>query len=135
MSTQRPERVQEALRQEISRIVHQELRDPRLGFITITGVELTRDLRYAKVFFSVLGEAKDKKRALHALNSAKGYMKNLISDRIKLRFMPEISFRIDDTLEHAGQLDVIFNKIEKEKKEREKKEKADEEGNSGDKEV
>ena len=62
---QRPERVQEALRQEVSRIVHNEIKDPRLGFITITGVELTKDLRYAKVFFSVLGEEKKKKLALN----------------------------------------------------------------------
>ncbi|HPM43618.1 MAG TPA: ribosome-binding factor A, partial [Candidatus Omnitrophota bacterium] len=52
----RPERAQEAIRQEISTIIHNELKDPRLGFITITGVELTKDMRYAKVYFSVLGE-------------------------------------------------------------------------------
>ena len=74
MSIQRSEKVQEALRQEISRIVHGELKDPRLGFITITGVQLTRDLRYAKVYFSVLGEAKDNILALKGLNSAKGYI-------------------------------------------------------------
>lgn len=124
---QRPERVQEALRQEISRIVHNEMKDPRLGFITITGVELTKDLRYAKVYFSVLGEEKDKKLALKGLNSAKGYVKGLISDRIKLRYMPQIEFKIDETLEHTKKIYDLLNKL--------KKEKLDEEGNRGDQEV
>lgn len=115
MSKQRAERVQEALRQEISRIVHDEIKDPRLGFITITKVELTKDLRYAKVFFSVLGEMKDKTLALKGLNSAKGYIKGLVADRIKLRLVPEIAFKIDDSLEHTSQIYDILDKIRKEK--------------------
>ena len=70
MSTQRPERVQEALRQEISLIVQTEIKDPRIGFITITKVELTKDLRYARIYFSILGDAKSKHLALKGLNSA-----------------------------------------------------------------
>ncbi len=115
MSSARPERVQEALRQEISRIVQTEIKDPRLGFLTITGVELTRDLRYARVYFSVLGEEKDKKLALKGLNSAKGYIKGLLSDRIKLRYMPNIEFKIDESLEHTNKILDILNKIKKEK--------------------
>jgi ribosome-binding factor A len=127
MSSARPERVQEALRQEISRIVQNEIKDPRLGFITITAVELTRDLRYAKVFFSVLGEDKEKKLALKGLNSAKGYIKGLLSDRVKLKFMPEIDFRIDDSYEHTKKIHDILDKI--------KKEKRDAEGDRGDQEA
>jgi len=115
---QRPERVQEALRQEISRIVQNEIKDPRLGFITITGVELTKDLRYAKVYFSVLGEEKEKKLALKGLNSARGYIKGHISDRIKLRFMPQIEFKIDETLEHTKKIYDLLDKLKKEKKEK-----------------
>ena len=115
MSSARPERVQEALRQEISRIVQNEIKDPRLGFLTITGVELTRDLRYARVYFSVLGEEKDKKLALKGLNSAKGYIKGLLSDRIKLRYMPDIEFKIDESLEHTKKILDILDKIKKEK--------------------
>ena len=77
MSTQRSERVQEAIRQEVSRIVQLEMKDPRLGFITITKVELTKDLRHARVYFSVLGENKDKHLTLKGLNSAKGYIKEI----------------------------------------------------------
>jgi len=125
MSAQRPERVQEALRQEISKIVQNDIKDPRLGFLTITGVEITRDLRYARVFFSVLGENKKKHLALKALNHAKGYIKGLISDRVKLRFMPEIEFRIDESLERTRYLYDLMDKLKKERK--------DEEGNRGDK--
>lgn len=128
MSIQRSERVQEAIRQEISRIVQLEMKDPRLGFITITKVELTKDLRYARVYFSVLGEDKDKKLTLKGLNSAKGYIKGLIADRIKLRFAPEIAFRIDESIEHTRHIDDILNKIRKEK------ERDDERSDRGDKE-
>ena len=114
MST-RPERVQEAIRQEISRIVQNEIKDPRLGFITITKVELTKDLRHARVYFSVLGEHKDKALALKGLNSAKGYIKGLIADRIKLRFAPEIAFAIDDSLEHTRKIYDILEKLKKER--------------------
>ncbi len=127
MSVQRPERVQEALRQEISRIVQNEIKDPRLGFLTITKVDLTRDLRYARVYFSVLGGDRDKVTALKGLNSAKGYIKGLLSDRIKLRFMPDIEFKIDESLEHTKKIHDILDKLKKEKLD-------DNEGDRGDKE-
>ena len=116
MAKQRPERVQEALRQEISKIVQGEMKDPRIGFITITKVELTKDLRYAKVYFSVLGEDKDKKLALRGLNSAKGYIRGILGDRIKLRYMPDIEFKVDETLERTRHIYDLFEKIKKEKK-------------------
>ena len=127
MSTQRPERVQEALRQEISRIVQNQVKDPRLGFLTITRVELTKDLRYARVYFSTLGELKEKRLALKGLNNAKGYIKGLIGDRIKLRFMPDIEFKIDGSFEHTKQIYDLLDKL--------KKERNDGEDNRGDKEV
>lgn len=115
MSSARPERVQEALRQEISRIVQNEINDPRLGFLTITAVELTRDLRFARVYFSVLGEDKKKHLALKGLNSAKGYIKGLLSDRIKLKFMPDMEFKIDVSFEHTKKINDILEQIKKEK--------------------
>lgn len=114
MTRLRPERVQEALRQEISRIALEEIKDPRIGFLTITRVEVTKDLRYAKVYFSVLGGAKEKALALKGLNSAKGYIKGLVADRIRLRLVPEISFRIDESIEHTEEIYNLFKKIKKE---------------------
>ncbi|MDD5436897.1 MAG: 30S ribosome-binding factor RbfA [Candidatus Omnitrophica bacterium] len=127
MSSQRPGRVQEAIRQEIAKILQGEMKDPRIGFITITKVDLTKDLRYARVYFSVLGEEKEKKLALKGLNSAKGYIKGLLSDRIKLRYMPDIAFAIDESLEHTKHIYDILDKIKKERK--------DEAGDRGDSEV
>jgi len=128
MSSQRSGRVQEAIRQEVSSIIHSQIRDPRLGFLTITGVELTKDLRYARIYFSVLGGDKEKKLALRGLNSAKGYIKGLLGDRIKLRYMPDIEFKIDETLERTRHIYDLFEKIRKEKKD-------DTGSDSGDKEA
>ncbi|MBU0881126.1 MAG: 30S ribosome-binding factor RbfA [Candidatus Omnitrophica bacterium] len=128
MSSQRSGRVQEAIRQEVSSIIHSQIRDPRLGFLTITGVELTKDLRYARIYFSVLGGDKEKKLALRGLNSAKGYIKGLLGDRIKLRYMPDIEFKIDETLERTRNIYDLFEKIKKEKKD-------DTGSDSGDKEA
>ena len=127
MSSQRPGRVQEALRQEISKIVQGEMKDPRVGFITVTKVDLTKDLRYARVYFSILGEDKDKKLALKGLNNAKGYIKGLVADRVKLRFMPEIAFAIDESLEHTKHIYDILDQI--------KRERSDAKGDRGDKEA
>ena len=128
MSSQRSGRVQGAIRQEVSNIIHGQIRDPRLGFLTITGVELTKDLRYARIYFSVLGEDKEKKLALRGLNSAKGYIKGILGDRIKLRYMPDIEFKIDETLERTRHIYDLFEKIKKEKKD-------DAGSDSGDKEA
>ena len=125
----RPERVQEAIRQEISRIIQYELKDPRLGFTTITQVELTRDLRFAKIYFSVL-EKNKRKSTLMGLKSARGYMKSLIGERLKLRFTPEIAFELDRSYEHTRDVCDILDKI---KKEKEEKGDVDKKGNKGDK--
>jgi len=117
VSRMRPERVQEAIRQEISLIVQGQIKDPRIGFITITKVDLTKDLRYARIYFSVLGKGSDKNKALKGLNSAKGYIKGLVADKIKLRYMPEISFVIDSTMEHTQHIYDILDSIKKPKEE------------------
>lgn len=113
MTRLRPERIQEALRQEISRIALEEIKDPRIGFLTITKVELTKDLRYAKVYFSVLGGMKEKALALKGLNSAKGYIRGMVADVINLRLVPEISFRIDESIEHTKEIYDLFERIKK----------------------
>lgn len=127
MSKQRSERVQEALRQEISNIIHDNIKDPRIGFLTITKVELTRDLRHAKVYFSVLGDAKDNSKALQGLNSAKGYIKNMVADRIKLRLVPEIVFKVDESSHYTQEIYDLLNRIKNEKGD------VDEGSNRGDK--
>lgn len=107
----RHDKVTEALKKEISSIIHSELKDPRLGFITVTQVELTQDLRYAKVFFSVLGKEEEHKKTKEALDSALGFIRRLVAQRIRLRFAPEISFREDRSAEYSIRIQEALNEI------------------------
>jgi ribosome-binding factor A len=108
----RHDKVTRALKKEISSIIHDELKDPRLGFITITRVEMTADLRYAKVFFSVLGKEEECKKTKEALDSALGYIRRLIAKRIRLRFAPEIMFKEDRSIEYSIQIEKLLNELE-----------------------
>lgn len=107
----RCERVAEAIKREVSLIVHDKLKDPRLGFVTITRVELTEDLRFAKIFFSVLGREEDYKKTKAALDSALGLVRSLVARRLGLRFAPEISFREDRSSEYSVRIEEILNEI------------------------
>lgn len=107
----RKEKVAEALRKEVSLIVHEELKDPRLGFVTITGAEVTQDLRQAKIFFSVLGKDEDYKKTGEALDSAAGFIRMLIAQRIRLRFTPEIIFRQDRSAEYSIRIQKTLDEI------------------------
>jgi ribosome-binding factor A len=107
----RYEKVAEAIKREASLIIHDELKDPRMGFVTITAVELTQDLRYAKIFFSVLGKDEDYKRSKEALDSALGFIRKLIAQRVKLRFAPEIIFREDRSGEYSIRIQTILDQI------------------------
>jgi ribosome-binding factor A len=107
----RHDRVQEAIRKEVSIIVHDLIKDPRLGFITITSVELTQDLRYAKVFYSVLGKDEDYTKTKQALDSAVGFIRKEVGQRVKLRLVPEISFREDRTGEYSVRIQQVLDEI------------------------
>jgi len=107
----RQERVAEAIKKEVSLIIHDELKDPRVGFVTVTGVELTPDLRYVKIFFSVLGKEDEYKKTKEALDSALGFIRRLIAQRVKLRFTPEISFREDRSGEYSIKIQSVLDEI------------------------
>lgn len=108
----RHDKVTQAIKKEISSIIHDELKDPRLGFVTITRIEMTADLRYAKVFFSVLGKEEEQKKTKEALDSALGYIRRLIAQRIRLRFTPEIMFKEDRSIEYSIQIEKLLNELE-----------------------
>ncbi len=107
----RRDRVTEAIRKEISMILHSELKDPRLGFLTISKVELTQDLRSAKVFFSVLGKEEDYKKTRQALDSALGFIRKLIAERINLRLAPEIIFKEDRSSEYSVRIQEVLDEL------------------------
>jgi len=107
----RSNKVAEAIKKEVSLIIHDELKDPRLGFVTITDVELTQDLREAKIFFSVLGKEEEHKKTKLALDSALGFIRRLIGQRIRLRFVPEITFKEDRSSEYGARIEELLNQI------------------------
>ncbi|MBP7836338.1 MAG: 30S ribosome-binding factor RbfA [Candidatus Omnitrophica bacterium] len=107
----RQDKVSEAIRQEASMIIHDKLKDPRLGFVTITNVEVTQDLRYAKIFFSVLGSDEAYKNTKEALDSALGFVRKLIAQRLNLRFAPEIAFYEDRSTEYSVRIEEVLNEI------------------------
>jgi len=104
VSGRRRERLGAEIHDEIARMVATEIKDPRVGFVTITRVELTSDLRYARVFVGVLGPEEERKKTLQALEGASGFVRREIGRRLRLRFAPEIDFRYDKGLDAADQV-------------------------------
>ena len=109
----RRDKVAEAIREEASLILHDKLKDPRLGFVTITAVEVADDLRNAKIFYSVLGNEEDYAKTQEALDSALGYIRKLISERINLKFSPEIIFRKDQSIEYSVRIQEVLEEVQK----------------------
>lgn len=112
----RTDKVAQAIKKEIGRIIQDELNDPRLGFITIMGVEVTKDLRIAKIYFSVMGSPEQKDKAKEAIESATGFIRRLIGQRLALRFVPEIIFRLDDSVEYSFDMAKKIERIKHELK-------------------
>ena len=111
MQTTRIQRVAHQLQQEIARIIHQELKDPRLGFVTITRVELSNDLRHAKVLFSCLGDQEARARSQEALDHAAGFIHELIKKRFRLKIIPAIQFQYDESIAGSIALSETFDRI------------------------
>ncbi|MCX5681239.1 MAG: 30S ribosome-binding factor RbfA [Candidatus Omnitrophica bacterium] len=110
----RIERVNETVRREICVIVQQELGDPRLEFASITRVEVSRDLRHAKIYFSVLGDQNCIEQAENGFEAAKGLVRKLLSQRIRMKFMPELNFIYDKALEYTIHLDEEIERLKNE---------------------
>ncbi len=110
----RSNRLAHELRNEISAIISQELRDPRVGFATVTDVEVSPDLRYARVFVSVFGSSDEKRETLDVLTRASGFVRRQIGARIRLRHIPELTFDIDESVEHGDRMMQLIDEIKKE---------------------
>lgn len=109
----RKNKVQSELKREISNILHNEIKDPRIGFITVTAVELSVDLKYSKVFYSVLGGHEDEEITQEILERASGFIRKLIGQKLKLRFVPELSFRLDKSIEKSLHIQKLLDNIKK----------------------
>src|SRR4029078_2778099 len=102
--SQRAERVDELLRQEIGEIIAREVADPRIGFATITTVETTPDLRHAKVWVSVIGQPAERDAALAALRHAMPFIRHELGTRLRIRRIPDLHVQLDDTAERGSRL-------------------------------
>lgn len=111
MAKVRVGRVGEQIKKELSQILQSELKDPRVGFITVTGVDVTNDLSQAKVFLSVLGTEQQKEDSLKAIAKATGFIRSELSKRIRLRITPELQFQFDSSIEYGSRIDELLNKI------------------------
>jgi ribosome-binding factor A len=111
MSTRRQQQVSEFLREEISEIILRELKDPRLGLVSITHVDVSPDLRHARAFVSVLGSQEEFESAVKVLNGASGFIRHMLKPRMRTRNIPEVSFRADHSMERAEQMARTLNAI------------------------
>jgi ribosome-binding factor A len=110
--TQRTERIDELLRQEISEILSREVADPRVGFVTVTEVETAPDLRHAKVWVSVIGEQAERDATIAALNRVMVFVRRELGTRLRIRRIPEFHVRLDDTAERGTRVLHLLQELE-----------------------
>jgi ribosome-binding factor A len=113
-SSRRPEQVSETLRQVIADALMREVRDPRIGFVTVTTVQVTGDLGHATVLVSVPGDETAKTRALDGLRSAAGFLRSRAARALTTRTVPELHFELDRGLEHASRINELLEEIRRE---------------------
>ncbi len=119
MEGKRSEKVADLVQKEISGMLLRSIKDPRIGFVTITRVAVTDDCRLAKIYFSIMGALGERERAMEGLNSAKGYIRRELGRRMKLKYTPEILFQFDPSIEYAIHMEELIHRLQEE---REKKE-------------
>ncbi|MCA9398709.1 MAG: 30S ribosome-binding factor RbfA [Candidatus Omnitrophica bacterium] len=112
----RMDKVNQQVRREIGLIIQQEMSDPRLQFVAITRVDVSKDLRTARVFFNVIGDSKKILDAKNALQSARGAIRRKVGQKIKMRFTPEFSFFYDDSMDIANRIEDTLKEINDETK-------------------
>jgi ribosome-binding factor A len=110
--SQRTDRVDELLRQEIGALLAKEVQDPRIGFATITDVETSPDLRHAKVWVSVIGQKADRDETLRALDQAMGFIRHELGKRLRIKRIPDLHVRLDDSAERGTRVLHLLNELE-----------------------
>lgn len=115
MSKVRPGRVGEQIKKELSQILQTEFKDPRMGFTTITSVEMTNDLSHAKVYLSVMGSVEEQEETLNALARGKGFIRSELAKRIRLRTAPLLIFMLDSSIAYGLRIEQLITKINEEK--------------------
>jgi ribosome-binding factor A len=108
MSARRADRVAEAVREVIAELLLRDIKDPRIGMITLTTVEFSDDLKHARIYFSCVGDAAARQRSLSGLRSAAGFMRAQVARRLKLRYAPNLTFLFDPSLETADRVATLL---------------------------
>lgn len=114
MIPKRTARVGELIKRQLSDIIQKELQDPRLGFVTVTKVTLTKDLKQADVWVSVMGDDSVKHTSMEILTHAQNRIKELLSERVKLRYLPNLQFHLDTSIEYNTHIDEIISRLREE---------------------
>jgi len=114
MPSRRQKQVAELLHQEISQLIQYRTQDPRLGFVTVTGVDVSPDLRQAQVYVTVLGDEVDAQSSLTGLASAASYFRHELGQSLSLRYVPHLSFKLDTSLEYGLHIDSLLDGIKEE---------------------
>mgnify|MGYP000998580100 CR=1 FL=1 len=114
MQGKRIERINELIKEELAAAITQKVRDPRIGFVTVTHVEVTEDLKYAKVFYSVLGSDEQKQKTAEGLEHSRGFLQKDIAKTLQLRSTPHLLFAMDPSLDEGMKIDNIIRKIHEE---------------------
>ena len=104
----RRERLGDQLRVEIADLIQKEVRDPRVGFVTVTEVRMSPDLKHARVYVSILGDEEQTVESLDALERSRGFLKSQIGHRLKLRYVPQLRFVLDETLDKSARIESLL---------------------------
>ncbi|HVJ99962.1 MAG TPA: 30S ribosome-binding factor RbfA [Gemmatimonadales bacterium] len=112
--SRRPEQVAGTIRQVVAEALARDIRDPRVGFVTVTGVLVTNDLSHARVTMSVPGDEAEKTRALQGLQSAAGFLRSRVARALTTRIVPELHFELDKGVEHAARIEKLLASIRRE---------------------
>ncbi len=111
MTIRRQRRIAELIHRELSQLLMEEVRDPRIVNVTITDVELTPDLMLARVYIVVLGDAEQERDALTGLEHAKGFLRTQLAGRVQLRFIPDLNFLLDQSRAYGRRIDELLDQI------------------------
>jgi ribosome-binding factor A len=112
MTGSRKHRVSDLIQQEVARLLQTEMHDTRLGFLTVTGVSMTNDLRHARVFVSTLASGEAREEALRALEAARGFLRRRLGQTLRLRFTPELTFAFDASIEQGARIERLLGDIQ-----------------------
>jgi ribosome-binding factor A len=114
--SRRTEQIGDAMQRILGEVIQQELKDPRVGFATVTAVEVSDDLQHAQVRVSVMGSDEERKETLRALNRAKGFLRKRVGDELRhMRFVPELHLKLDTSLDYSLHIDQVLRQVDEER--------------------